>query len=81
MNAGAGDPDIPALAAVYGAGHNIIACPFSTKTALTAMRIPDAVSGPMEKRGVITVAGWRGTLATGTTLAASLNDGRGTIGW
>lgn len=83
MNAGAGDPDItPALAAVYGAGHNIIACPFSTQTALTAMRThADAVSGPLEKRGVISVAGWRGTLATGTSLAALLNDGRGTTGW
>ncbi len=83
MNAGAGDPDItPALAAVYGAGHNIIACPFSTSTALTAMRThAEAVSGPLEKRGVITVAGWRGTLATGTTLSASQNDGRGSIAW
>ncbi|TKI08664.1 phage tail sheath subtilisin-like domain-containing protein [Martelella alba] len=83
MAGGATDPDIaPALAAVVAAGHNIIICPFSSQAALTALRTHlDFVSGPMEQRGAIGVGGWPGTLAAGTTLAASLNGGRITLGW
>lgn len=83
MSGGDIDPDIaPALAHVVAAGHNIIACPFSTQTALTAARTHlNFVSGPMEQRGAVGVAGWAGSLATGITLAASLNSGRITIGW
>ncbi|MCA4121867.1 phage tail sheath subtilisin-like domain-containing protein, partial [Klebsiella pneumoniae] len=77
------DPDIaPALANVVAAGHNIIISPFSTQTTLTALRTHlDFVSGPMEQRGAIGVAGWPGTLAAGTTLASQLNGGRITLGW
>ncbi|PVX80053.1 phage tail sheath subtilisin-like domain-containing protein [Paraburkholderia unamae] len=83
MSGGQNDPDISdALAAVFAAGHDIIASPFSTTTALTALRSHlDAVSGPMEQRGAIGVAGWPGTLATATTLATSINGGRITLGW
>ncbi|EOV9277063.1 phage tail sheath C-terminal domain-containing protein, partial [Salmonella enterica] len=35
----------------------------------------------MEQRGAVGVAGWPGSLATGTTLAGHSNDGRTTIGW
>lgn len=77
------DPDIaPALAAAFAAGHDIIVCPFSTQDALTVLRTHlDKVSGPLEQRGAIGVAGWRKSLSTGTTLAASLNSGRITLGW
>ncbi|XWJ89575.1 phage tail sheath C-terminal domain-containing protein [Phytobacter ursingii] len=83
LSGGATDPDIaPALAAVVAAGHNIIICPFSTQTALTALRTHlDFVSGPMEQRGAVGAAGWTGTLATGTTLASAINSGRIAIGW
>lgn len=83
MTGGLNDADIaPALAAVFGAGHDIIVSPFSTQDALTALRTHlDAVSGPMEQRGATGVAGWPGSLSTGTTLASSLNSGRLTVGW
>ena len=83
MSGGDVDPDIaPALAAVIAAGHNVIICPFSTQTALTALRTHlDFVSGPMEQRGAVAAAGWTGTLAAGTTLAASINSGRIALGW
>ncbi|EOM8406035.1 phage tail protein, partial [Klebsiella variicola] len=77
------DPDIaPALANVVAAGHNIIISPFATQATLTTLRTHlDFVSGPMEQRGAIGVAGWTGTLAAGTTLASQLNGGRITLGW
>ncbi|WPU22565.1 phage tail sheath C-terminal domain-containing protein [Cedecea neteri] len=83
MAGGNVDPDIaPALAAAFAAGHDIVVCPFSTADALTALRNHlDNVSGPLEQRGAIGVAGWRKSLSTGTTLAASLNSGRITVGW
>ncbi|HDL8234138.1 TPA: phage tail sheath subtilisin-like domain-containing protein [Yersinia enterocolitica] len=83
MTGGAIDPDIaPALAAVIAAGHNVIISPFSTQSALTALRTHlDFVSGPMEQRGAVAAAGWAGTLAAGTTLAESINSGRITLGW
>lgn len=83
MTGGEIDPDItPALAAVIAAGHNVIICPFSTQSALTALRTHlDFVSGPMEQRGAVAAAGWPGTLAAGTTLASSINSGRITLGW
>jgi hypothetical protein len=57
------DPDIAGAGERRGAGHNIIISPFSTQTALTALRTHlDFVSGPMEQRGAIGVAGWPGTL-------------------
>ena len=64
------------------AGHNIIVSPFCTQTTLTALRTHlDFVSGPMEQRGAVGVAGWPGTLAAGTTLASQINSGRITVGW
>ncbi|MCW2480486.1 phage tail sheath subtilisin-like domain-containing protein [Candidatus Symbiopectobacterium sp. NZEC135] len=83
MNGGGIDPDIaPALAAVFAAGHNIVVSPYATSAALTALRTHlDNVSGPLEQRGAIGVAGWPKSLSTGTTLAASINSGRITLGW
>lgn len=77
------DPDISsALASVVAAGHNIVICPFATQTALTALRTHlEFVSGPMEQRGAVGVGGWKASLATGITLAASLNSGRISLGW
>lgn len=83
MSKGAGDPDIaPALAAVFAAGHDIIASPYSTQDALTALRTHvTAVSGPMEQRSAIGVGGWGRSLSTGSTLAGQINDGAITLGW
>ncbi|MEQ9868601.1 phage tail sheath C-terminal domain-containing protein [Pectobacterium odoriferum] len=83
MTDGDVDPDIaPALAAVFAAGHDIIVSPYATQTALTALRTHlDNVSGPLEQRGAIGVAGWPKSLSTGSTLAASINSGRITLGW
>lgn len=83
MTGGDVDPDIaPALAAVFAAGHDIIVSPYATQTALTALRTHlDNVSGPLEQRGAIGVAGWPKSLSTGSTLAASINNGRITSGW
>ncbi|HED5569708.1 TPA: phage tail sheath subtilisin-like domain-containing protein [Yersinia enterocolitica] len=83
MTGGEVDPDIAqALAAVIAAGHNVIICPFSTQSALTALRTHlDFVGGPMEQRGAVAAAGWTGTLAAGTTLASSINSGRIALGW
>ncbi|EFZ7274865.1 phage tail protein [Shigella sonnei] len=83
MAGGEGDPDIaPALAAIFAAGHNIVVCPFSTQEALTALRTHlDKVSGPLEQRGAMGVAGWNKSLSTGTTLTGQINSGRITVGW
>lgn len=83
MSGGDIDPDIaPTLAAVFAAGHNIVVSPYATSAALTALRTHlDNVSGPLEQRGAIGVAGWPKSLSTGTTLAASINNGRITVGW
>lgn len=78
MAAGATDPTLAtALAAVYGAGHNIIISAWNDSTNLTALRTHlDSVSGPLEQRGAIGVYGHTGTLANATTLAAGINSGR-----
>ncbi|ELC5001933.1 phage tail sheath subtilisin-like domain-containing protein [Salmonella enterica] len=83
LSGGNVDPDIsPALAAAYAAGHNIIVSPFSTQEALTTLRNHlTSVSSAMEQRGAVGVAGWRKSLSTGSTLTASLNEGRITVGW
>ncbi|EGB0327198.1 phage tail protein [Salmonella enterica] len=71
-----------ALTAVFAAGHQVIAVPWTDETTLRALREHLAATGDaMEKRGAVGVAGWTGTLATGTTLAGKSNDGRTTIGW
>lgn len=83
MAGGLNDPDIStALAAVFGAGHEIVVSPFPTQAALTALRSHlDAVSGPLEQRGTRGAAGFPGTLAAGTTLTKAINGGRITVGW
>ena len=80
---GVGDPDIsPALAAIFGAGFTVVAVPFSDADSLDALRdFVDDVSGPLEQRGTTGVAGWNGSLATATTLAGDVNEGRITLGW
>ncbi|EEP9439728.1 phage tail protein [Salmonella enterica subsp. enterica serovar Reading] len=71
-----------ALTAVFAAGHQVIAVPWTDETTLRALREHLAATGDaMEKRGAVGVAGWPGTLATGTTLAGRSNDGRTTVGW
>lgn len=80
---GAGNPDItPALAAIFGAGFTVVAVPFSDADTLDSLRdFVDDVSGPLEQRGTTGVAGWNGSLATATTLAGDVNEGRITLGW
>lgn len=71
-----------ALSHVVAGGHNIIISPYATQDALTALRTHlDFVSGPLEQRGAVGVSGWSASLATGITLASSLNSGRITLGW
>lgn len=83
MAGGQNDPSlVDALAAIAPAGHNIIVSPFDTEAALLELRTHLAfVSGPMEQRGAIATAGVADSLATGTTLAGAINDGRITIAW
>ncbi|HHR5826999.1 TPA: phage tail sheath C-terminal domain-containing protein, partial [Providencia alcalifaciens] len=83
MQGGENNADIqPALDAVFAAGHNIIAQPFSDKDSLLKLRTHlEKVSGALEQRGAIGVAGWTDTLSTGTTLASDINDGRTSIAW
>nr|WP_272688895.1 phage tail sheath C-terminal domain-containing protein [Providencia sp. PROV033] len=83
MQGGENNADIqPALDAVFAAGHDIIAQPFSDKDSLLKLRTHlEKVSGALEQRGAIGAAGWTGTLSTGTTLASDINDGRTSIAW
>lgn len=83
MTGGANDPDLTAtLAAVQASSYTSIVCPFATSDALTATRtFLDYVSGPMEQRPATAVAGWSGSLSSGTTLAKALDSGRISIAW
>ncbi|ENL8920122.1 phage tail sheath subtilisin-like domain-containing protein [Salmonella enterica] len=83
MTGGENNADVQgALAAVFAAGHQVIAVPWTDEATLRALREHlDATGDAMEKRGAVGVAGWPGTLASGTTLAGKSNDGRTTIGW
>jgi Mu-like prophage tail sheath protein gpL len=83
LGGGQGDPDLaPVLAAIFSSGHTVVVTPYSTDAALSALATHlDKVSGPVEQRGAVGVAGWRGTLATGTTLTGKLNAARVTVGW
>ncbi|AOJ67507.1 MULTISPECIES: phage tail sheath C-terminal domain-containing protein [Burkholderia] len=80
---GLNDPDIAlALAAVYGAKYNVYVTCWPTKESLTKLRTHlDSISGPLEQRPAVSVAGTPATLATATTLAGDLDAGRITIGW
>lgn len=83
MASGLSDPDIqPALTAVFAAGHDIVIAPFATQASLTTVRAHlQSVSGAMEQRGAIGVTAWPGTLATASTLAGQINEGRITMAW
>jgi phage tail sheath gpL-like len=78
---GATDPTLaPFLAAMFGAGHDIISIPWMDTTSLTALRTHlNNVSGSIEQRGAIAALGFTGTLAQCTTLTAAINDGRQSI--
>ncbi len=80
---GLNDPDIsPALAVVFGASYNLYASCWNSQAQLTKLRTHlDSISSAIEKRSAIGVAGYPGTLAASTTLAAALNAGRVSIGW
>jgi phage tail sheath gpL-like len=79
---GATDPTLAtALAVVFASGHHIVVVPWNDTANLTALRTHlDNVSGPLEQRGAIGVYGYVGTLASATTLAATVNSGRVTCG-
>jgi len=81
MTGGATDPSpTPALSAIFGAGHNILATPYLDNTNLVTLRNHlAAVSDPREQRGAIAATAITSTLATATTLAGTLDDGRQTI--
>lgn len=83
MASGATDPTTLAatLATAFTAGHNIIALSLNDSASLQLLRTHlDNVSGALEQRGAVGVAGHVGTLAQSTTLAAAINSGRITIG-
>lgn len=79
---GLNDPDLaPAFAAAQSGGHEIVCVPYQAQTQLTSLRSHlNFVSGPMEQRRAIGVCASTGTLAAATTLAASLNSERITLG-
>lgn len=83
MAGGEIDPDIqPALDAVFAAGHDILACPFSTDIALASLKEHLTNTGSaLEERGAVGCAGWTGSLGTGITLAYGANEGRISIPW
>lgn len=78
MTGGQTDPSVTAaLAAVAGAGHNIIITPYSDVDNLVALRTHlEFTGGPLEQRGAVAVYALAGTLASATTLAGSVNHGR-----
>ena len=73
---GQGNPDLrPAYDAAFGSSYEIRVCPFSDKESLLAFRDHlEALANPMEKRETIGVAGYPGTLAGATTVAAEINS-------
>ncbi len=83
MKDGAIDPDLaPAFAAIFAAGYNLVAIPFTTAAALTALRNHlEAVGSPMEQRDALGFAGWPGSLAAGSTLADDINSGLISVAW
>ncbi|MDA8413026.1 MAG: phage tail sheath subtilisin-like domain-containing protein [Desulfobacteraceae bacterium] len=78
MAAGATDPDITtALAKVYASQYDKIATPYNDQTSLTALRTHlESVAGPLEQRPGCGVYAITGSLASATTLAGQLNEGR-----
>lgn len=83
MSGGLNDPDIAnALATVFGASYKMYATAYSTQASLLELNAHlDSISGPLEQRWATGYAGWVGTYAQGTTLAAAINGGRVSIAW
>ena len=83
MGNGAGAADITtALTTIAGTHYHIIASAYNDNANAKRLSGHLASTGnAIEKRGAVGVLGWTGTLATGTTLANTLNDGRMTIAW
>lgn len=82
FTAGLNDPDLAtSFAAAQSGGHEIVCVPYLGTAQLTALRTHlNFVSGPMEQRRAIGVCSSNGTLAAATTLAASLNSERISMG-
>ncbi|HFX6199180.1 TPA: hypothetical protein ACIFBW_003629, partial [Yersinia enterocolitica] len=78
MAGGSGNYDLaPMLAAAFAGGHNIVVSPYNDQPSLTTLRTHlTNVSGPLEQRGAIGVAGWKNSLSSAISLAESLNEGR-----
>jgi phage tail sheath gpL-like len=78
MANGAADPDIDdALSVVYGTRYHIICTPYNNQEALSSLRTHlESVSNAIEKRGAIGIYATAGALASATTLAGEINDGR-----
>ena len=78
MAGGSGDPDITsALAAVAGHQYHKIVVPYAEAETLKKLRSHlEFVSGALEQRPGVGVAGFVGALASATTLAGTLNSGR-----
>lgn len=83
MSGGAKNAEIAdALAKVAGKHYHIIVSPFTDDANIRALsQHITQVSNAIEQRGCIGVLGWRGTMATGATMAAKINDGRVTCAW
>lgn len=83
MTGGLNDPDIAnALATVFGASYKMYATAYSTQASLLELNAHlNSISGPLEQRWSTGYAGWVGTYAQGTTLAAAINGGRVSIAW
>lgn len=83
MSGGQIDPPMnEALAKVVGGQYNLYAVCWPDKQFLLKLReYLDLISGPLEQRPAIGVAGVSSTLAEATTLATSINAARITLGW
>lgn len=78
FSGGLNNPDLAVpLAAAQQGGHEIICVPYQVSADLQVLRTHlNLVSGPMEQRRAIGVYALTSSLATGTTLAATLNAER-----
>ncbi len=83
MAGGLNNPDLkPAYAAMLGTSHEIRVCPFSDTASLLAFREHlEALGNPLEQRDAIGVAGFPGTLAGASTVAAGINSAIISFAW
>lgn len=83
MYGGELDPDITyGLDAIFSAGHNIIAIPFTSADALAALSEHLTKTGSaMEQRGAVGCAGWTAQMGAGITLSSGVDDGRISMPW